>query len=310
MFLNGEYWTEYYLREKYNEKNLAERFGLNKDNIVIVKNGENTDRMNEGFNPYTNIFSPNISASTEEEFYDAYDQLVDIQSYIDFVSLNHYLCNADISDSGNNTYIWHTIFPEGSGYGDGRWNFISYDMDYLMIDSKEGYEFNLFTDTGCSKPINEWSLWNLLKGNTVFRKQFALSYMDTVNTTFSEEFVSEVLNQEGVFTRTRKKFFEKRAEYAVPQVAEALEISETAATVTLSSNKDGSPITLNTITPDLDGGVWQGQYFTAYPVTVSANEDGFIRFEVTANGKTVSYTENTIEVPVSEGGVSIRAIYR
>lgn len=314
LFLDGEYWGTNYLFDKYDEKNLAERFGLLEDSIVIIKNNEKAENIYDGENLYNNIYHPNIEASTDKEFFTAYNKLVDVQSYIDFVSINHYLNNVDITDI-NNCLVWHTIFPQNKGYGDGRWYFVSYDMDcILMSDDSDmkAYESNLFTrsSVGASKSIREWSVWSLLKDNTVFQKQFALSYMDMVNTTFSKEFVSYVMNEKGFYSDYRKEFFEKRTEYAVPQVAEELELSGKLGTVTLSSNRKGSPITLNTINPNLKNGTWSGKYFTEYPVTVSANKDGFVRFEVTANGKKTTYTQSTVEIPVTEGGVSIRAIYK
>lgn len=321
VFLDGEYWDDYYLFDKYNSKNFARRFGLLEDNVVIAKNGEPTEKMNDGTNPYTNIYDPHITASTDKEYYDAYNSMVDIQSYIDYVCINHYLNNVDVADK-KNCIVWHTVVPQDEGLGDGRWRFIPYDMDTPLSSPnpmrKGAYIYNMFDESNrwykYVAPIREWEVWKLLKDNSMFRKQYALSYMDMINTTFSKEYVSHVLDKFKTSATVDKdvfaEFFEKRPEYAVPQVAQEIEISEKLGEVILSSNRAGTPIKLNTITPAIENGEWSGKYFVDYPVTVSANEEGFLRFEVTVNGKTTSYTDSTVEIPVTEKGVSINAIYK
>ena len=94
-------------------------------------------------------------------------------------------------------------------------------------------------------------------------------------------------------------------------MAEEFGLGGTQETVTLSSNENGCPITLNTIRPEICG-TWQGIYFTDYPVTVTVNETGraFDHWEVTTKEDVKSFTETSIEVPVEAGGVQIRAVFR
>lgn len=97
-------------------------------------------------------------------------------------------------------------------------------------------------------------------------------------------------------------------------MAEEFDLSGKLGTVTLTSDTEGSPITLNTITPELaedgDTYLWQGDYFIEYPVTVTANAPGFSHWEVTVGEDTKTYTESTLEVPIEEGGVRIHAVFQ
>ena len=65
-------------------------------------------------------------------------------------------------------------------------------------------------------------------------------------------------------------------------------------------------VTVNTSTIDLSDGVWTGQYFTDYPITVTASaNDGyvFLGWKGEANG-----TGETITVPV-DGGIALEAVF-
>ena len=113
----------------------------------------------------------------------------------------------------------------------------------------------------------------------------------------------------GSTDRWISSFFTQRADYIVPYMADVFELKGTQETVTLTSNRTGCPITLNTIQPEIDG-EWSGMYFTDYPITVSAEDEGFDHWEITANGITTKYNDAQVEVPVVKGGVKINAIFK
>ena len=72
-------------------------------------------------------------------------------------------------------------------------------------------------------------------------------------------------------------------------------------------NEDSSEgtVTINTIVPAMDSGVWTGEYFTDYPIIVSANPAEGYQF-VGWSGSITS-SETTIEVPVVAGGIELQA---
>jgi hypothetical protein len=124
--------------------------------------------------------------------------------------------------------------------------------------------------------------------------------------------VERILNEYGYDISYDDYFFRERPKYIVKYMAKEFGLADTMGKVTLSSNMSGSPIMLNTITPQLvskDEG-WSGNYLTDYPVTVTATQDGFDHWEVTSGGQTSNYTDMTIEVSVVEGGVEIYAVYK
>ena len=82
----------------------------------------------------------------------------------------------------------------------------------------------------------------------------------------------------------------------------------TLQTLTLKTNDPaGGYIQLNTITPDMTDGTWIGQYYTDYPVMVTAVANSgyeFVGWEGTDNT-----SKATQEVTLNEGGVTLNAIF-
>jgi hypothetical protein len=136
--------------------------------------------------------------------------------------------------------------------------------------------------------------------------------MDVANTNFSLSNVEKVLEEYGEDISYDHYFFQERPNYIFQYMAEEFDLKGTLETVTLSSNVSGSPITLNTITPELssEDETWSGTYFTDYPVTVTADADGFDHWEVTSGNRAKTYTDLTINVPIDEGGVEIYAVFK
>ena len=119
-------------------------------------------------------------------------------------------------------------------------------------------------------PYNEHVIFEALMGNKDFRKQFVLSYMDIINTDFSEKKVSSVLSEFGFDMSWYDSFFVERPKYAVEHLAEEFDLEGTAEELTIRTNEpSGGTVRVNTACADLASGTWKGKYFTDYPVEIS-----------------------------------------
>lgn len=176
-----------------------------------------------------------------------------------------------------------------------------------------------------------------LMKNEDFRRQFVLTFLDLANENFRWDRVKALLDQAAEQkpwadkswdrwntapeTATFDKelqdlhtFFEHRAEYIIPMLADHFGLEGTLADVTLASvPADQGSVVLNTITPDLDGADWTGQYYTDYPITLKAEpaEDSeFVLWEITggeiANG---AIEDSEIQVRL-DGDTRITAVLR
>lgn len=316
LFINGEYWYSRYLMEKYNNDYFEDVYGVGKDNIVMMKNNQ----VKIGKPEHEGLFrgmqamasDPNL---TPDEKYEQLSYVIDLQSFIDYFSINVYLCNTNMNEI-ENYLLWRTITPENGEYGDTKWRWIIYDVEPLESLRLEYYgfearaEINTFTHpqdwTGYI--MNENSIFQGLKECEAFRKQFVNTFLDIANVNFSPENVEPLLMRYGLDMTWLESFFLKRFDYIVEDLGEEFSLTGTLEEVTLEVNdSEGGQILLNTTTPDLSDGSWSGRYYTDFPITVTAQPAEGYRFVGWEGSFTGS--DDTIEVPVTENGVILKAIF-
>lgn len=318
MFLNGEFWYNTELIEKYDSNYFYQHYGIDPDNLIVCKK----DELQEGL-PTDMTYQQQIHSfvkqndMSKKENYDRFCQLVDVQSYIDFIIANLYCDNMDFDDY-KNVVVWKARKATDDGYGDGRWRFALYDMDaiawndhsYFGLETqaeKNPFELKFRFVIGLKDQV---VYSNLIK-NAEFRKQFALTFMDLVNTVYDYENVAgEFLS----YTRSDPPafyadFFSNRAQYMVSYMAQAMGLTGTLEKLMLRTNiPAGGTVRVNSADVETPGGWWSGEYFTDYPVTLTATPaDGyeFVGWEGvdSADGATATVT-------MQEGGVSVNAIFQ
>ena len=280
IFLNGEYWYETWLGEKYSAYYFNSHFGIGMDNLITVKSEELDEGNQRDYQSYQELFDyiEGHDLSNDSD-YREFCGMLDMQSYIDCNCINLYAVNLD-GDDITNSFVWRTREPEeGHKYADGKWRYSLYDMDALDWVNPDDYgvetraEINTFTAQPPHEeilPYNEHVIFEALMGNKDFRKQFVLSYMDIINTDFSEKKVSSVLSEFGFDMSWHDSFFVERPKYAVEHLAEEFALEGTAEELTIKTNEpSGGTVRVNTACADLASGTWKGKYFTDYPVEIS-----------------------------------------
>ena len=276
VFLNGEYWGMYYLMEKYSSEYLAGHYDVAPDNTLLVKD----TRYVENGSPQDIARYKELRTFLAEQNLadpDVYQELLtkmDMQSFTDWMCTNIYIANTDTKPLGGNVLTWQTLTPENDAEGDGRFR---WEHVKALLENLE--EQHAWADTG-------WMRWNTAPQTGTFEEQ----------------------------TAELHTFFEHRAEYIIPMLAEHFGLQGPLVDITLSSvpDKQGS-IKLNTISPDLSETDWNGQYYTDYPMTVradSAKGYRFVRWEVDG-GEIVSGDVNDPEIQVHlSGDVRITAHFK
>lgn len=318
LFLNGEYWYDSYLREKYDAQYFEQYYGIDKDNLVIYQEGELEEGLETDYILYEDLYTfIEENNFTNDEVYDRFSEMIDIDNYIDYLCANIYCANRDVDDT-HNVLMYRSRGATDDVYSDGKWRWTLYDMDALRYmlriyyDVEDAATINSFsqeTVSGSSGiPYNQHIIYSALKQNDKFCKQFVLTFMDLINTNFSIETVSDKLETFGEDITWFDSFFEKRPEYMKKYLAEEFELKGSLEKVVIY-NEDESmgTVTINTITPSMKNGSWTGEYYTDYPVTVTAvPKEGykFVGWEGNANSENV-----TIEVPIKTGGMQLIPIF-
>lgn len=112
LYLNGEYWGLYFIREKLNENYVAGHYNVDQSEATVaVANGKTSTEYTELVN-YAHTHD-----LRNQEHYDYMKSKIDIENYIDYIVAEMVICN---TDNGNIRFFT---------YEGGKWRWIMYDVD-------------------------------------------------------------------------------------------------------------------------------------------------------------------------------------
>lgn len=207
VFINGEYFGIYNIRERIDKKYFKEIYGIPEDSLDyikrnIVKNGSYT--------PYNKLVSyVKNNPLKNQDNYTHVSHLMDIDNYTDYNIAEIYFGNIDWPD--NNFNHWRKRVPYDStveGENDGRWRWELTDFDlslgntWKLLVGWEGVEYkydNLTRATTVqsnSKHIDNYTviIRGLLK-NENYKAYFINRFCDIVNTNYKTEVLLDLLNR-------------------------------------------------------------------------------------------------------------------
>ena len=299
MFLDGEFWYDTHLREKYNEDYLSAVYNVPRDKVEIFERVPSE---------VVNFLETHDLSKMED--YQKFSKMIDVDSYIEYMAINIYACNMDLTEK-KNYRAWRTTEETEGKYGDQRIRWLLYDMDYLSWSGSDSYEIDSFSEKGshADAPMNEHVVYKALWMNEEFRKKFVLTFMDIANETFSCETVSEQITKWGYDISWKSGFFEKRFDVIVPALAKEFELQGNLEEITLNvNNSKAGYVQINTIIPQLEEYGWNGMYYTDYPITITATGSEGYEFVGWKCGEKM-IKDARIEVQLAEGGCQWEAIF-
>ncbi len=185
LFLNGEYWGVYGLRERQDDNYFEGNYpNVKKENIDLLRfEGDVLNGDNEGFREMINYLQSN-DLSVQSNFDYVRDYLLDLNNVTDYFITETFYCNVDWigQSSSNNIKFWRENEPEG------KWRYVLWDTDLGLglIFHDLLLNYDLLSDiigpnfTG----VHSILLKNLF-GNTDYQNYFINRYADLLNTTFS-----------------------------------------------------------------------------------------------------------------------------
>jgi len=204
-FINGEYWGIYNIREKISEHYIANRHGVDRDNIDMLEGylGYNEDDQLEGnlevihgdslhYLELVNYLQNNDM--TTDAAYAFVDSMLDLDEVLLYYVAQVYFNSQDWP--ANNTKVWREKSKEG------KWRWIMYDVDF---------GFNLYEDNGQAEnhvyyifsgdPTRPWSnpVWSTfiprkLVENLKIKNYFINLVADLLNTKFKTSRVLSIMN--------------------------------------------------------------------------------------------------------------------
>ncbi|MBE5896129.1 MAG: hypothetical protein E7281_00060 [Lachnospiraceae bacterium] len=196
LFLNGEFWGFYYLTEKYDANYLNYHYGVDKDSVVIVKNGLLEVGDEEDYDDYQEMMRfLSYEDMSDENNYKKACELFDMDSMIDYMAMELYVGRYGDWPAGN-IQMWKTKSKGIGRYNDSRWR-------WMVFDQNSGGLTGMYTsrgnDVSCIdtlKYAREKAPWfdNLCR-NDEFRKKLSAKIIDLGKNTFSAENVNSVIDE-------------------------------------------------------------------------------------------------------------------
>ena len=141
LFLNGEFWGTYLLSEKEDAAYLNRHYGVDEDNVLIVKNGVAEDGRED---KYAEVYGELVKYTAEcdlstKEGYEGFCSMVDIESLMDYYASRIYA--DDSSDwPKTNVSMWRSINRTDRPYEDGKWRFLNFDNNIELQKDKVDFD--------------------------------------------------------------------------------------------------------------------------------------------------------------------------
>ena len=191
LFINGEFWGFYMIREKTDGDYIESHYGIAKEDVAVIKNSEVEEGTEDDLEEFREFCLWAASADmTLEENYKKFSDTMDIQSFMDYMAVETYINNNDWANgNSNNWQVWHskTVNPD-LPKADGKWRFILYDTEFStgLYDSEGcSYHYDLLNVMSAGK--EDFNLPNILRNickNETFRQAFYDNYLLIMDTCF------------------------------------------------------------------------------------------------------------------------------
>ncbi len=206
LFLNGEFWKDIYIRQKLDERFFADHYGVDETNLIVLSESfADIGNWEEDHKLYVALdeFVENHELS-EPQNYAELQELMDTNSYIDYLAINAWIGNNDWGEFENDMQ-WRARIPDASEYGDGKLRWMLHDMDHIF-DQDEIYADNRF--------LMDSVLYQGLMNNEDFRERYEQRIRELGETVFSESNIDTELSKwDESAKESVSDFFNGRKEY-------------------------------------------------------------------------------------------------
>ena len=193
VFIDGEFWGHYEITEKLTDDFIHDHFGIQKKNVILMKNDEVEEGTEEDGQEFA-AFRDWIRETdfSDEEAYRQLEEQVDLDGLAEYLAVEFYICNWDFGD--NNFAYWRARETDpDNDWADGKWRFILYDTEYST-----GLYGTVKPDENAIERLREkgGSISNLFFAameNPEFREKFADTYDDLTTSEFADNLVRDAV---------------------------------------------------------------------------------------------------------------------
>jgi hypothetical protein len=189
VFLNGQYWGIYNLRDKADEAFVEQNYDLDADDEFDMIEGRLRVQAGNAAawkSLYEFIATKDLRVPAN---YAYIKSQIDLDEYMNYVITEIYINNGDWPLS--NVRYWRA-------YEDGRWRWVLYDLDFGFDSDEIGTDWLLYllTCTDCTKDVpNQATIFRKLMQNSEFRTDFAQRFASHLNISFNGSRVNGMIDR-------------------------------------------------------------------------------------------------------------------
>ena len=203
VFINGEFWGVYNVRERYSPEYVESHYGVLKENVAVIESDYSQVHTNTnadfvvvtGLENDADPFNEMVQYMrdhdlTQKEHYEYVTSLMDVDSFIDMWVTRLFFVARDWPE--NNIKVWRNRNPEDPSGMDTKWHFTLLDMDmglyfYDFTGPYENFFWAFDSGSVCG------TIMRALIKNEEFRTQFLIRYYQVINEHLTVERLSEEL---------------------------------------------------------------------------------------------------------------------
>ena len=205
LFLNGEYWGVYTLREQYEDDYFLEHYGIAPEKLDVIKNGTAEYGGEEAEDDYVlAIQQLAYYDMTDDELYAAVEDSIDLDNMVDYFCALIFFNDEDIDPEHN-----QLLYRERGG----KWKWAAYDLDVTCEDS-EMDTISYYREKGF-----EMYLPGNLYVRDGFKDKLRARMTELLDTTFSyEELHARLMEWDAIY---REQDIETVRRFEMPDYSEA-----------------------------------------------------------------------------------------
>ena len=191
VFLNGQYFGEYELRETLNKDYVQSNHGVPSDSVsVLTENYLVGLQANDGtLDNFWPMYNAIVAADPlNSSFYQLADSLIDLQNFADYIIAETYYANPDWSSSFNNNIKYWNVTG-------GKWRMMLVDLDLGYGNTGISTDEDFITiATNDSSYCHMDMICVRLLANPQFLNNFINRYADLINTIWQQGNVQNIGN--------------------------------------------------------------------------------------------------------------------
>ncbi len=178
LYLGGEYWGIYYLRERFSDDYVATRFDVSENSVDLLysSGGYSQSGSAADFTALKNYVKSHDM--TSDEAYAYLTERIDAQSLMDWYICRSYFGDRDVAN----------IRRFRSSESDGKWRWMFFDLDWSFYISENPVSWFLNNSGG------DHALINALLKNPKGKDSFLKRYGELMNTVLNETYVNTTLD--------------------------------------------------------------------------------------------------------------------